>query len=238
MSAPFHIATAAFEPLPDNSGLGTSAFYYSLVLVLIAFIGASLVGPLVDGALGFIPSEIGPLVARRPYTAVSRRRTFLAKVAILAAAAPLAALAAQVVAAAFGISVASPVALWLFATAVIAAVGTSALAIFAALGTGIGSLVNTLFFVALAMVSSGGTVPLEAAPSFFRWVSEFAPFRHVIDGTRSLFYFDGNLSAGLGDAWVSVGIGGAIGIAAGLIVTTLYAKVPAFSRHPRAVPHA
>jgi uncharacterized phage infection (PIP) family protein YhgE len=233
LSAPFDIVSMAYEPLPDHSGMGTSAFYYALVLVLLSFIGASLVGPLVDSALGFSPSELGPLVARARYTAVSRRRTFVTKAAILVAAAPLAALTLQLVAWAIGITAPDPVVLWLFATAVIAAVGTSILAVFAIFGPGIGSLVNTLLFVALAMVSSGGIVPIEATPPFFRWVSEFAPFRHVIDGTRALFYFDGNADAGLGAAWIAVLVGGAIGILAGLIVTTLYGRVRAFSRHPR-----
>ena len=210
-----------------------SAFYYSLVLVLVSFIGASLVNPLVDSALGFIPSELGPLVARQPYTDVSRRATFLAKVAILVTSAPLAALATQLVAALFGVSVGDPVWLWLYSAAVIAAIGTSALAVLAIFGPGIGSLVNTLFFVAASMVSSGGTVPLEATPRAFDWFSAIAPFRHVVDGTRAQFYFDGNLSAGLGSAWITVLAGGLAGLALGALVTSAYARVPAFSRHPR-----
>lgn len=238
LGQPFDIVSAPFERLPEHSGLGTSAFYFSLILVLIAFIGASLINPLVDSALGFVPSEVGPLVMRQPYTPVSRRSTFLAKAAIMLAVAPLAALAVLGVAAAIGVTPSHPALLWLFSTAVIAAIGTSGLAVLAVLGSGLGSLVNTLFFVALAMVSSGGIVPVEAVPAFFRGISELAPFRHVIDGVRSLFYFDGNLAAGLGDAWIAVGIGGTIGIVAGLAVTTLYDRVPAFSRHPRpAVPN-
>jgi uncharacterized phage infection (PIP) family protein YhgE len=234
LAEPFHVEAAPFQPLPDNSGLGTSAFYYSLILVLIAFIGASLVNPLVDSALGVVPSEIGPLITRQPYTAVTRTRTFVAKAVILAIASPLAAAALQGMAAAIGVTSARSVELWLFSTAVIAAIGTSALAIFAVLGPGIGSLVNTLFFVALAMVSSGGIVPLEATPALFRLISEISPFRHVIDGARSLFYFDGNVAAGLGEAWLSIAIGGSIGLILGLAVTTLYGRIGRFSRHPRA----
>ena len=229
----FAIVSGPYEPLPENSGLGMSAFYYALVLVLIGFIGASLVSPLVDSALGFLPSEVGPLVERQPYTAVSRRATFLAKAAMLVAAAPIAAVVIELVATLVGVSVSSPITLWAFSSAVIAAVGTSALAVLAIFGPGIGSLVNTLFFVALSMVSSGGTVPLEATPGFFRWFSEIAPFRHVVDGTRSLFYFDGNLSAGLGSAWMTVAIGGLAGLLLGVVATTLYGRVAAFSRHPR-----
>jgi uncharacterized phage infection (PIP) family protein YhgE len=232
LSQPFDVASRPYEPLPDNAGMGLSAFYYSLVLVLVGFIGASLVSPLVDAALGFIPTELGPLVERQPYTALSRRATFLGKVAILVAAAPFAALAVQLVAALFGVSVDDPVLLWLYSVAVIAAIGTSALAVFSIFAPGIGALVNTLFFVALAMVSSGGTVPLAATPQFFHWFSSISPYRHVVDGTRSLFYFDGDLAAGLGSAWITVAAGGSFGLLLGLVVTTLYGRVPAFSRHP------
>lgn len=233
MVRPFTIVTRPYQPLPDNSGLGMSAFYYSLVLVLIGFIGASLVSPLIDAALGFIPTELGPLVERQPYTDVSHRTTFLGKVAVLACAAPLAALAVQLMAALFGVSVGDPVTLWLYSTAVIVSIGTSALAVFAVLGPGIGALVNTLFFVSMAMVSSGGTVPLAATPTVFRGFSPISPFRHVVDGTRSLFYFDANLDAGLRSAWISVAIGGTLGLLLGLVVTTLYGRVRAFSRQPR-----
>jgi ABC-type multidrug transport system permease subunit len=111
----------------------------------------------------------------------------------------------------------------------------SALAVFAALGPGIGALVNTLFFVALAMVSSGGIVPLEAAPPFFRTVSAFAPFRFVIDGTRSLLYFDGAPAAGFGGAWAGIAVIALAAIAAGLAITSLYDRVRAFSRAPRSL---
>lgn len=227
------VVSGPYEPLPENSGLGMGAFYYALVLVLIGFIGASLVSPLIDSALGFLPSEIGPLVARLPYTPVSRRTTFLAKAAVLAGAAPLAALVIELAAWLIGIPMSAPVTLWAYSTAVIAAVGTSALAVVAVFGAGIGSLVNTLFFVAASMVSSGGTVPVEATPRVFQWFSAVAPFHHVVEGTRSLFYFDANLSAGLGGAWVSVLVGGVVGLVLGLVVTTAYGRVPAFSRHPR-----
>jgi hypothetical protein len=82
------------------------------------------------------------------------------------------------------------------------------------------------------MVSSGGTVPLAATPPFLHWFSSISPFRHVVDGTRSLFYFDGNLASGLGSAWISVAVGGTLGLLLGLVVTTLYGRVHAFSRHP------
>jgi hypothetical protein len=232
LAQPFHIVSAPYAALPANSGFGTSAFYYAMILVLVAFLGASAIGPMVDSSLGFAPSEVGPIVDRRPYVPVSRLGTFVAKAAIMLIASPLAALAIQLVATGpVGIRVPDPVMMWTFSTVVIGAVGTSALAVFA-IFAGVGAIVNTLFFIALSMSSSGGTVPIAAIPPFFRWLSEFEPFHPIIDGMRASLYFNGNAAAGLADAWLRVAIGGGIGIALGIAVTVLYGRVGRFSRHP------
>jgi hypothetical protein len=237
LEQPFSVTSAAYAELPANAGLGTSAFYFALVLVLLGFIGAAMIGPIVDSALGFAPSEIGPLVQRRPVVDASRLQTLVAKFGVLLLGAPMAALATQLVATVVvGIPVSDPLMLWLFSTATIMAIGTSALTVFAIFGSGIGALVNTMFFIALSMTSSGATVPLAATPAFFRWLSEFEPFRAVADGVRALFYFGGNAEAGLAEAWVRLAVGGAIGILLGVAVTIAYGRVQKFARHPRLEP--
>jgi hypothetical protein len=237
LEQPFSVTSAAYAELPANAGLGTSAFYFALVLVLLGFVGAAMISPIVDSALGFAPSEIGPLVQRRPVVDASRLQTLVAKYGVLLVGAPMAALATQLVATVVvGIPVSDPLMLWLFSTATIMAIGTSALTVFAIFGNGIGALVNTMFFIALSMTSSGGTVPLAATPPFFRWLSEFEPFRAVVDGIRALFYFSGNTEAGLAEAWTRVGVGGAVGILLGVAVTAVYGRVRMFARHPRPEP--
>ena len=233
LSDPVAVHVEAYRPLPRRSGFGTSVFFFTLVLTLIAFVGASVVNPLVDGALGFAPSELGPLVARRPYTALSRRATLLVKWAVLTATAPVAVLLAMLTAEHLAhLPIDHPVVLWAFSTAAVIAMGTSALTVFALFGGGIGSIVNTLFFVAMSMTSSGGIVPLHALPAPFRWQAAFEPFRAVLEGVRSILYFDAAADAGLGAAWVRVGIGALVGIALGLAATTLYARRREFTRHP------
>jgi uncharacterized phage infection (PIP) family protein YhgE len=237
LSQPFEVASSAYTPLPENSGLGTSAFYYALIIVLLGFVGASLVNPFVDSVLGFAPSELGPLVARRSYVAISRRQTLLVKFGIMISAAPLAALAVELVAGLFvGIPISDPVQLWALSSAAIAAIGVSGLTVFSIFGGGIGSLANTIFFIALAMTASGGTVPLSALPPFFSFIADFEPFRPVVDGVRAILYFDAVPEAGLTSAWTHVVVGGIAGIVLGLAVTTLYAKNRMFTRHPRPVP--
>jgi uncharacterized phage infection (PIP) family protein YhgE len=237
LANPFTVQSSAYTPLPANAGLGTSAFYYTLALVLLGFIGASVINPFVDSAMGFAPSELGPLVARRPYLKFTRRQTLLAKFLVMICVSPVAAATTLLVAGPLvGVPVGNPWMLWLFSTVSIAAVGVSALTVFAIFGGGIGSLVNTLFFIVLSMTSSGGTVPLAATPSFFQWLATFEPYHAIVEGVRAILYFDANPAAGLTDAWIRVTIGLAIGLGLGILVTTLYARKRMFTRHPRPAP--
>ncbi len=78
-----------------------------------------------------------------------------------------------------------------------------------------------IFFV-LALPSSGATVPLEALPSFYRFLSHFEPMRQLSDGVRSILYFDAQADAGLARGWTMIAAGTALALAAGLAVTLLY----------------
>lgn len=237
LAAPFEVHTEPYAPLPEKAGLGTSAFYYALILVLLGFVGASTVSPTVDSVLGFFPSELGPLVARRPYIAITRRQTLLIKLGIMITASPVAALIVEVVAGlVVGVPISSPLQLWALSTTAIAAIGVSVMSVFAIFGSGIGSIANTLFFIALSMTASGGTVPVTALPPFFRFLATFEPFRPVLQGVRAIFYFDAEPAAGLTAAWIHIGIGLVIGVLLGLVVTTLYARKQMFTRHPRPAP--
>ncbi|MBK0422759.1 DUF3533 domain-containing protein [Leucobacter sp. CSA2] len=232
LAHPVHVEVGPYEALPDRSGLGTSAFYFGLVLLLVGFIGASVVHPLLDSVLGFIPTEVGPIVQRRSYIRLSRVRTLASKFVLMLLLAPLAAIIVQAVAATVGVATPQPLALWAFASATIAAIGVSALAVFAIFGSGLGSLANMLFFIALAMTSSGGTVPIAATPPLFRWLSTFEPFHPIMEGLRALFYFGENSPAGLDNAWIRIVIGGVVGLTLGFLFAAIYDKIPRFSRHP------
>jgi len=56
LAQPIDIITTAYDPLPDGTGGGLSAFYYALLLVLAGFTGATIVNAPVDGLLGFTPT--------------------------------------------------------------------------------------------------------------------------------------------------------------------------------------
>ena len=216
--------------------MGTSAFYYAVVLVLLGLVGASAIQPLIDASSGFLPTEIGPIVRRRPYLHLSRLQSLVSKWLIMVAAAPIAAALAQLVAGpGLGMPIDRPWLLWLFGTSTVAAVGIGALTVFACFGA-LGPLINMFFFVALAMPSSAGTVPLEAVPGFYRAIAHFEPMRPVVRGLRSILYFGSTPGSGLSSAWWTVaGLAGAA-ILIGLVAVRAFDRVAASARHPELNP--
>ena len=53
-----------------------------------------------------------------------------------------------------------------------------------------------LIFVYLGLAGSGGTVPLQALPAAFQWITQIEPLRQILAGTRSILYFDARADAG------------------------------------------
>ncbi|QFG00484.1 ABC transporter permease [Psychrobacillus glaciei] len=55
----------------------------------------------------------------------------------------------------------------------------------------------------LGIFASGGAIPLANLPAFHHFFSLFLPTRYMLDGMRSLLFYDGNMQSGLGTAlWV------------------------------------
>lgn len=229
---PFSIATAPLTPLPGRTGLGTSVFYYAVVLVLLGFAGASAIHPIVDAASGFQPSELGPTVRRRDYTHLSRLQMLCVKWGVALIAAPLGAGLIQLVATgALHMPVASPWQLYLFSATTIGAVALGALTVFAIFGS-LAALVNMFFFVALAMTSSAGTIPIEATPGFFHLLAKFEPMQPIVAGLRSTLYLHSTPLSGLHTAWIHIVVGGLVAVVAGVTITGLYDRNPSFTRQP------
>jgi hypothetical protein len=84
------------------------------------------------------------------------------------------------------------------ATTAAAAVTMLLAVVFGAAGIGISAVLNVI----LGLVSSGGLAPLEALPPFYQAYADWLPLRYVIDGLRSLLFYDGSLDAArLEDGW-------------------------------------
>jgi uncharacterized phage infection (PIP) family protein YhgE len=100
-------------------------------------------------------------------------------------------------------------------------IAAGTLALFAAFGA-IGQALALILFVYLSLASSGGTVPSEALPGFFRFVGNVEPLRQLLGGTRAILYFGARGDAGLTRALIVLGAELVFWLAVGLMVTAWY----------------
>jgi uncharacterized phage infection (PIP) family protein YhgE len=221
LSHPVDIQLNDYDPLPNGTGNGLSAFYYALLLLLAGFTGSIIVSSLVDSMLGYVPAELGPVYRFAERVGISRFRTLLVKWAFMAVIALLTSAAYVGIAHALGMPIPNGWLLWLFGVFTIAAVGITSTSLIAVLGS-FGLLVNLFIFVMLGLPSNGATIPLEAAPPFFGWLATFEPMHQVFLGTRALLYFDGRADAGLTGALMLTSIGLVLGLVIGGGLTRFY----------------
>jgi len=218
---PIEVEPTVHNALPDGTGNGLSAFYYSLLLLLAGFTGSIVVSMVVDSMLGFVPAEFGPVYRFAEQVKISRFHTLLIKWALMVVLALLTSIAYLLIGAELGMPIQHSLPLWLYGVFTIAAVGitsTSVIAVFGALGV----LVSMFVFVILGLPSAGATVPLQAAPQFFGWLAKFEPMHQVFLGARALLYLDGQADAGLSQALTMTAIGLVIGLLLGGILTYIY----------------
>jgi YhgE/Pip-like protein len=221
-SNPITVTTSEFRSVPPNSALGLSAFYISLLALMCGFLGAVLVNSSIDAVLGYGSSEIGPKWRQRIPVAISRWQTLLTKWSVALAAVPI--LTGILLLVAVGLlHMNAPYVgeLWLFTSFAGLAIAAGTLALFAAFGS-LGQLLAMLLFVYLALASSGGTIPIQALPSFFRFAASFEPLRQVLSGVRAILYFNAQGDAGLTRGLVLTGIALVFWVAIGAAVTRWY----------------
>jgi YhgE/Pip-like protein len=219
---PFTVTTVPYRPLPPHSALGLSAFYISLLAIMCGFLGATLINATVDSALGYATNEVGPKWQQRAPVRITRWQTLLTKWAMALVIPPILTGLLLIVSIAILHMDASHIGLlWLFLSsgAVVIAMGT--LVLFAAFGN-LGQLVAMLLFVYLALASSGGTIPLQALPGILKFTANFEPLRQILDGARSILYFNASGTAGLTRGFLLTGLGFVLWLALGIAVTTWY----------------
>ncbi|WP_210593047.1 DUF3533 domain-containing protein [Streptomyces sp. GESEQ-35] len=222
LADPVAVVTEVGHLLGDHSGLGLSAFYYTLLLVLAGFLGSNVISNGVDTALGYADNEIGPWHTRLPTVPIDRTHTLLLKMAMTAGitliSVSLVLLATVTV---LGMDATHIPLLWIYSYCASLAVGIGVQAINAAFG-GIGQLVSMFVFIVLGLPSSGATVPLQAVPDFYRFLSHFEPMRQLSDGVRAILYFEARGDAGLTRSWIMIAIGAGIALLFGFTMTSYY----------------
>lgn len=221
LADPIDIITTPHDPLPDGTGLGLSAFYYALLLLLAGFTGAMVVSSLVDSALGFTPTEFGPFFKHGQAAQITRLQTMFVKWALMAVLGLVVSALYLWIAAALGMPSEHSLLLWMYGALAITAVGVTAVSIVSVFGA-LGLLINLILFVVLGLPSAGATVPISAAPRFFGWLAQFEPMHQVYLAVRSILYFDARWDAGLSHGVTSTLIGMVVGLAFGLIVVWYY----------------
>jgi len=238
LSNPVVVSSVPYRPLPAHSGLGLSAFYIALLIMMSGFLGASIINTAVDSALGYATSEVGPWWRQRLPRRISRWQTLMVKWAVAAPATLLfTGLLLAVAAGVLRMDAPHLLELWLFAWFAAAVIAIGTLVLFAALGA-IGQLVAMLLFVYLALASSGGTIPLQALGGFYRFVANFEPLRQILGGVKAILYFNASGAAGLDRGLVLTSIGLVFWVVTGAGVTIWYDRKGLYRLSPEAVEYA
>ncbi|MGV9409766.1 ABC transporter permease [Nocardia sp. NPDC003693] len=221
LATPIDISVSPFRPLPEGTGQGLSAFFYTLILLFAGFSGAMLIHGMVDNKLGYLPAEYGPWFLDVQPVAISRWRTLLVKWAIALVTAPIVSALFLAIATLLDMPIDHALPLFLYGALAVAAVSVTGLSILAAFGTA-GLLINMIVFVVLGLPSSSGTIPVEATPRYIAVLANFEPMHQIYLSVRALLYFDGHLAAGLGTGiWMTL-FGLAFGVLLGAVVTHTY----------------
>ncbi|MFD4291627.1 YhgE/Pip domain-containing protein [Rhodococcus sp. NPDC058505] len=221
LAEPINVLTVPHKPLPDGTGNGLSAFYYALLVILAGFTGAMIVNTLIDGMLGFAPTEFGPRYLHNPAVEISRLQTLAVKWAVMLVVAPLVSGLYVWISHLLSMPLQNALGLWLYGTFAIAAVGITAMSVLAIFGTA-GMIINLIIFVVLGLPSAGGTIPIEATPPFFGWLASFEPMHQVFLGVRALLYFGEGGARELTHAVTMTAIGLAVGLVIGAVTAALY----------------
>jgi YhgE/Pip-like protein len=224
LADPVTVSAETYRPLPAHGGLGLSAFYIALLIMMCGFLGATIVNAGVDSALGYATSEVGPRWSQKLPRRITRWQTLVAKW-VIAVPATLLFTGVLVGVAAGLLRMDAPhwPELWAYGWFAAAVVAIGTLALFAVLGA-LGQLFALIVFVYLALASSGGTVPLQALPAPLRFVAIFEPLRQIVGAVRAVLYFNGAGDAGLDRGLLLTSIGLVFWAAVGTAVTTWYDK--------------
>jgi len=219
---PVALMPSTYEPLPDHSALGLSAFYVALLAIMAGFIGSTLINSSIDSGLGYGATELGPHWRQRRPVAINRRQTLLVKWCAAVVAAPvLTGILLLVSVGLLHMYAPHVLLLWLLTAFAALMVSVGTLTLLATIGS-LGQLLAMILLVYLSLASSGGTVPIQAVPGFFGVVAHVEPLRQVLLGTRAIMYFGARGDAGLTHSFVLIACELAFWAVLGFAATSWY----------------
>jgi uncharacterized phage infection (PIP) family protein YhgE len=106
------------------------------------------------------------------------------------------------------------------------------LALLAAFGN-VGQLLAMVVLIYLSLASSGGTIPIQALPGFFKAVGQVEPLRQLLGGTRDVLYFGNQWHAGVAHAVLVLGVELAFWVALGFVITSVYDRRKLYRLSPQ-----
>ncbi|MEC3916230.1 YhgE/Pip domain-containing protein [Nocardia sp. CDC160] len=229
LDEPIRVQASQFRPLPEGTANGISAFYYTLLVVFAGFTASTLINSGVDASVKNVGAQ-------------SKWRILLFKWALAAVVALTMAGVYQLIARWLGMPLTHPLLLYFFSTFASLAIGMTALANLTVVSTlatalraptliNLGMPINMLLFVALGLPSSGGIVPIEAAPRPYGILAAFEPMHQVFLGIRSILYFDARTDAGLTRALVMCTAGTIFAVIVGILTTLGYDRLHNHARN-------
>jgi hypothetical protein len=219
---PIRLVSTSYRPLPSRSALGLSAFYVSLIAILAGFLAGTVINSSTDAALGYAATDLGPRWKFRMPLPITRRQTLFAKWTMGAVAAPILAAVILVIAiGGFAMYAPNFGLLWLLLSLTTLMVTTGTLALLATFGS-FGQLLAMVLILYLSLASSGGTVPAQALPEFFRAVGQVEPLRQTLGGARDILYFGAQWHAGLSHAVIVLAAELVFWAALGLLAVSWY----------------
>jgi YhgE/Pip-like protein len=236
LADPVAVTIVQYRPLPNNAGLGLTAFYIALLTLMCGFIGASIVNSVVDSALGYATTDLGPRWRQRQPVPINRWQTLLIKWAVIAVVTAVLPAVMLLVAWGVGMDMPYPWLLWVFTWLCAVSVGVGTIALLAMAGN-YGQLIGLLIFVYAGLASAGGTVPVESLPGFLRALSYVEPLRQVLAGTRSILYFNAQGVAGLTRGTVAAAAGLAFWLVVGAFVVRWYDRKGFYRLRPEVLAH-
>jgi YhgE/Pip-like protein len=236
LANPVTVTTTPYRPLPANTALGLSDFYVALLTIMCGFLGATIVNSVVDSALGYATSEMGPRWRQRKPVAINRWQTLLIKWTIIAALTAVLTAVLLAVALGMGMDAPSPFLLWAYTWLCAASVGAGTIALFAVAGS-YGQLLSMLLFVYAGLASAGAVVPVEALPGFLHTLGYIEPLRQTLTGTRSILYFDAQADAGLTRGTLTAALSLVFWLVFGTAIVKWYDRKHLYRLHPDILAH-
>ena len=213
---PVNMVSKAYNDLPEGTALGMSAFYYSILLLVVGFSGSVALNLLMDGRMGMAPFEMGPVFRDYTRAVLPRPVGYLMKwLTFVVAAAPTSALMMWV-ASSVGMPVPHGFLVFLLGWFAMSTVSAIVLALLS-VGGSVGMLVSMVYLVFMGLPSAGAVVPLEAVPGFFRAIAPIEPLHHIFTSVRSALFFDAIPEAGLTTGVIGLAIMLVVALAVGLL---------------------